>query len=200
MEDVNQHCPLVQFVSELLAQPDLNRAIYQLQHHSGFNMNMVFYLLWVAKSRFGRLTKRQLKALEGHILLWHQRVVAELKYTHALVANHPDPVAVQMRQALQTEILRAHQVELRLLYDAHMKAQLLRRTPPQQLADACASLATYCELKNDLFIPEDRDAFVLLFSFVFGDMAQTDIEKHVAQLADQFQVLSNQLTQQALWD
>ncbi|MDP1574824.1 MAG: DUF2390 domain-containing protein [Coxiellaceae bacterium] len=200
MEDFNQHCPLVQFTCELLGKTDLNRAIYQLQHHSGFNMNMIFYLLWLAKSCFGRLTKRQLKALEGHILVWHQRVVAELKYTYALVANHPDPIAVQIKQALQTEIMRAHHIEQRLLFDSNIKTQSLRRTAHQQLADACASLVSYCELKNDFLIPEDKAAFVLLFTFVFNEIERADIEKQVSLLADQFRVVSGQLTQQALWD
>ena len=200
MEDFNQHCPLVQFTCELLDNTNLNRAIYQLQHHSGFNMNMIFYLLWLAKSRYGRLTKRQLKTLEGHILVWHQRVVAELKYTHALVANHPDPVAVQIKQALQTEIMRAHHIEQRLLFDSNIKTHALRRSPHQQLADACASLVSYCELKNDLLIPEDQAAFVLLFAFVFNEVERADIEKQVSQLAEQFRVFSNQLIQQALWD
>jgi hypothetical protein len=200
MEDFNQHCPLVQFTRKLLDKTDLNRAIYQLQHHSGFNMNMVFYLLWLAKSRFGRLTKRELKALEGHILLWHQRIVAELKYTHALVANHSDAITIQIKQALQLEIMRAHHIEQRLLFDSHIKIQALRRTAHQQLADACASLVCYCELKNDLLSPEDQAAFTLLFAFVFDEVEKVDVEKQVTLLSAQFQVLSNQLIQQALWD
>ena len=201
MTDVSRHCPFVQFTTELLSKTALNRSIYQLQHHSGFNMNMVFYLLWLAKTRLGRLTKRQLKALEAEITVWHQRVIAELKYTHALVADNPDPVAIQIKHALQAEIMRAHWIEQQLLFESKMKTQSLRRTPHQQLADACASLTHYCELKNDLLIPDDQAAFVILFSSVFEDVASLDIEKQVALLSDQFRLLSGGgSAQQMLWD
>lgn len=202
MEDFNrQHCPFVQFTHELLEKTELNRAIYQLQHHSGFNMNMVFYLLWLARARYGRLTKRQLKSLEAQITVWHQRVITELKYTHELLVDHTDPTAVQIRQALQTEIMRAHSIEQQLLFDSNSKTQVLRRTSNQQLADACGSLVHYCELKNDLLIPDDQVAFALLFSVVFDDVERADIEKQVALLSDQFQLQSNTgLSQQTLWE
>lgn len=200
MEDVSQQCPFVVFTSELMAKPNLNRPIYQLQHHSGFNINLIFYLVWVAKMRLGRLTKRQLKALENHIMVWHQRILAELKYTHALIANHDDPFAIEMRQTLQAEILRAHRIEQQLLFETQTKRQKLRRSPEQQFLDACASLTNYCELKNDVIIPEDRIAFGLLFSAAFHDVEKAIIERQVAILSDRFQLISHSQLQQVLWD
>lgn len=197
MEDCSQDCPFTQFTQKLLAKVELNQAIYHLQHDSGFNINIILYLLWMAKTRFGRLTKRNIKMLQAEIALWHQRVIAELKYTHALVANNSDPVAVQIKQALQEEIIKAHLIEQHLLYEFQLKTRPLRRTPLQQLVDACMSMIHYCELKNDLLLEEDQAAFMQLFSAVFDELTPSEIEK---QVSIAFQRLKTEQPTQLMWE
>ncbi len=179
MEDINQQCPFVEFSRGLLENTELAKPIYHLQHDSGFNINLIFYLLWFAKACFGRLTKRNVKILQSQIVLWHQRVIAELKYTYALVAEQTDSIALQIKQALQEEILRAYVIEQHMLYESRLKTNLLRRSLPQQLMDACVSMTHYCELKNDLLIEDDQNAFIKLSSVVFNTVPQSDIEKQV---------------------
>jgi len=170
-----------------------------LQHQSGFNINIIFYLLWLAKSRYGRLTRQNLKVLQSQIALWHQRVIVELKYTHALVADHKHPAAIQMKEALQEEIIKAHIIEQRMLYDTSLKTHLLRRSSLQQLADACVSMIHYCELKNDLLIDEDQAAFIQLFLIVFEDIKRSDIEKQIKSAFDRLKVpATTQL--QMMWE
>lgn len=199
MEDFSRHCPFTQFAHHLLVRSELSESISHLQHQSGFNINIIFYSLWVAKSRYGRLTRQNLKVLQSQIALWHQRVIAELKYTHALVADHKHPAAIQIKQALQEEIIKAHIIEQCMLYDSGLKTHLLRRSSVQQLADACASMIHYCELKNDLLIDEDQAAFIQLSLAVFDDIKRSDIEKQIKSAFDRFKVpTTHQL--QMMWE
>src|SRR4051812_16190141 len=137
MEDIQ--CPFVKFSSELLAHPELNSVIDHLQHNSDFNINIVLYLLWLAKSRFGRLIKRDVKLLQTQVML-HQRVVTELKYTHALVADLTDTASLRIKHLLEEEIVKAHVMEQHLLFESRLKNRVMRRSPEQQLMDACVSL------------------------------------------------------------
>ncbi|HLB55965.1 MAG TPA: DUF2390 domain-containing protein [Coxiellaceae bacterium] len=181
-------CPFTRFASVLLEKTDLNQAIYHLQHDSGFNINIILYLLWLAKARYGRLTKRHVNMLQTQITVWHQRVIAELKYTHALLVDQKDVVALQIKQELQAEIIRAHIIEQHMLYEIKLKRHLLRRSSKQQLADACASVLHYCELKNDLLVDDDQIAFTQLFSAVFDETSQTEIEKNILNSFDQLKI------------
>lgn len=195
MEDFNQHCPFSRFAADLFSKEQVNSAIYHLQHRNGFNVNIVLYLLWLAKACYGRVTKRQVKMLQSQVALWDQRVIAELKYTHALVATHPDPVAMQIKNELQDEILKAHYIEQHMLYDLKFKTRLLRRSPHQQLVDACVNLANYCEIKNDVLLPEDRTVFTRLLQVVFDTIEPTEIAKQTQLSLDRFHMPTDQPVQ-----
>lgn len=195
MEDFDQFCPFTHFTHELFAKATLNNAIYHLQHNSGFNINIILYLLWLGKAYYGRVTKRHIRALESQITLWHQRVLSELKYTHALVENHADLASTQIKEALQEEIVKAHWVEQHMLYNIKLKTHILRRTPQQQLTDACASIIHYCELKNDLLVDEDQAAFIQIFSAVFDEIEKTEIEKQILSAFDRLKIISDQPAQ-----
>lgn len=199
MEDASRLNPFVCFAQTLLTKPALSQTIYHLQHNSGFNINVLFYLLWLAKMKYGRLTKRHIKILQGQITVWHQCVIVELKYTRAMVVNHTTPAAIKIRCALEEEIMKAHEIEQHMLYESKLKNQALRRTSNQQLADACASIIHYCELKNDLLTDADQTAFIQLFSTVFDDVDQPAIEKNIAMISDQFKLFQMQPAQHALW-
>ena len=165
MEDISQHCPFIQFTHDLLAKAELNQVVYHLQHDSGFNINIILYLLWLAKARYGRLSKRNVKAL-------------------------------QIKQELQEEIIKAHLVEQRMLYDSQLKTHPLRRSLQQQLADGCMSMIHYCELKNDLLLDDDQTAFIQLFSAVFNDLARTEVEKQILLAFDR---LKTEQPAQLMW-
>lgn len=199
MEDASQVDSFVDFARKHLAIPSLVQPIFHLQHQSGFNINVLLYLLWIAKRQRGRLTKQHIKVLQGEITVWHQRVITELKYTYALLVDQNEPVAISIREALEEEIGKAYVIEQQMLSESKIKNQMLRRTPNQQLADACASIVHYCELKNDLMSKADGAAFIQLFSAVFDDAKSEEIEKHVAQISDQFAFPQSQPAQQVLW-
>lgn len=186
--EIMDDCPFIQFAQVLLEKTDLNQAVYHLQHDSGFNINIILYLLWLAKARYGRLTKRHVNILQTQIIVWHQRVIAELKYTRALLVDQKDVIALQIKQELQAEIIRAHIIEQHMLYETRLKRKTLRRSTAQQLADACVSVMHYCELKNDLLVDNDHTAFTQLFSAVFDETAQTEIEKNILNSFDQLKM------------
>lgn len=179
MEDFIQHCPFSRFATDMFSKSSMHAALYHLQHRAGFNINIVLYLLWLAKACYGRVTKRQVKLTQAQIALWHQRVIVELKYTYALVANHPGPVALQIKQALQSEISKAHLIEQHMLYDLKLKMRLLRRSAQQQLLDACVNLANYCELKNEVLLEEDASALQKIFQMVFDSLDTNEINKQI---------------------
>lgn len=195
MEDFSRHCPFSRFTRDVFASDQMSSALYHLQHRSGFNLNIVLYLLWLAKACYGRTTKRQVKTLESQVALWHHRVVAELKYTHALVATHPDPIAVQIKSELQAEIVKAQCIEQRMLYDLKLKTRLLRRSAQQQLVDACVNIVSYCELKNELLLSEDQVALGQLFQAVFNTIEPAEISKQLRLSLNRFQVPSEHSTQ-----
>jgi uncharacterized protein (TIGR02444 family) len=195
MEDFNQHSPFSQFVTDLFAKGQISSAVYHLQHRSGFNINIILYLLWLAKACYGRVTKRQVKMLESQVALWHQRVIAELKYTHALVANHADPIAGQIKNALQVEIVKAHYIEQRMLYDVKLKTRLMRRSSQQQLIDACFNIVAYCEMRSDALLPEDQTVFTQLFQVIFDTITPTEIMKQIQLSLDQFRLAADQPVQ-----
>lgn len=195
MEDFGQHCPFSRFTRDLFANEQISSSIYHLQHRSGFNINIILYLLWLAKACYGRITKRQVKLLQSQVALWHQRVIAELKITHALVANHPDPVAIQIKNELQQEIAKAHLIEQRMLFDLKLKTRLMRRSPQQQLIDACINIANYCELKNEVLLPEDQAALSHLFQITFDTVDSTEIIKQIKLSLERFHLPSEQPVQ-----
>ncbi len=197
MEDCNQQSVFTQFTSELLANSTLNKSVYHLQHVSGFNINIILYLLWLAKTSYGRLSKRNVKMLQAQIMLWHQRVITELKYTCALVADFTDPIIVQMRHELQDSIVKAYWIEQQMLYESRLKTHPLRRTKLQRLADACVSMIHYCELRNDLVLDEDQSAFIQIFSVAFHDLSQLEIEKYITTAFDR---LKAQQPVQMMWE
>lgn len=195
MEDFGQHCPFSRFTRDLFANEQISSSIYHLQHRSGFNINIILYLLWLAKACYGRVTKRQVKLLQSQVALWHQRVIAELKITHALVVNHPDPVAIQIKNELQQEIAKAHLIEQRMLFDLKLKTRLMRRSPQQQLVDACVNIANYCELKNEVLLPEDQTALSHLFQITFDTIDSMEIIKQIKLSLERFHLQSEQPVQ-----
>lgn len=199
MEDLTRHCPFTQFTHQLLSRDELSRVISHLQHESGFNINIILYFLWLAKSSYGRLTCQDLKFLQAQVMLWHQRVIAELKYTHALVAESADPTAIEIKKVLQEEIVKAHVIEQRMLYDTRVKVHVLRRSQQQQVSDACVSMVHYCQIKNDLLPDEDRDAFIYLFSFVFNQVARAEIEQQIDTAFDRMKMTSGRPLQM-MWE
>ncbi|OGT57860.1 MAG: hypothetical protein A3F43_01305 [Gammaproteobacteria bacterium RIFCSPHIGHO2_12_FULL_42_10] len=199
MEDFNRHCLFTQFTSDLLAHPELNQSIYHLQHDSGFNINIILYFLWLAKSRYGRLSKRNLKDLEAQVMLWHRRVIAELKYTYALLTGHTDSISVKIKHLLEEEIAKAHMIEQCMMYESKIKTKVLRRTPQQQLMDGCASMLYYCELKNDLLIEEDKAAFNQLFYFVFDTFSRAEVEQEITLAFNQLKVNPG-ISVQLMWE
>ncbi|OGT32823.1 MAG: hypothetical protein A3C44_03570 [Gammaproteobacteria bacterium RIFCSPHIGHO2_02_FULL_39_13] len=180
MDDLNSTCPFIQFTRELLTKNELSESVHHLQHHSGFNINIILYLVWLAKAGYGRLSKRNIKLLQSQVALWDQRIIAELKYTHALLSDHLDPVAVQIKNELQEEIAKAHLIEQHMLHETQIKKQILRRSSQQKLVDACVNIIRYCELKNDLLVEEDKIAFNKLFSAIFDKMDRDEIEKQIS--------------------
>lgn len=199
MEDLTRYCPFTQFTHQLLIRDELSRVISHLQHESGFNVNIVLYFLWLAKSSYGRLTCQDLKFLQGQVMLWHQRVIAELKYTHALVVNSADPTAIHIKQVLQEEIVKAHIIEQQMLYDTRVKVHVLRRSMQQQVSDACASMMHYCQIKNDLLADEDRDAFIYLFACVFPHVVRFEIEQQIDAVFNQMKMKPNRQLQM-MWE
>lgn len=198
MEDFTV-CPFTQFTRNLLSRSALAQPIYHLQHESGFNVNIILYFLWLAKECYGRLTKRNVRDLQTQIMLWHQRVIAELKYTHALLGNHTDSVSVNIKHLLEEEIAKAHLIEQCMIYDSKIKTRQLRRTPHQQLTDACTSMIYYCELKNDLLIEADQIAYAQLAVLVFDMLPKAAVEQEVTQAFDQLKTTAGKPVQ-LMWD
>lgn len=178
--DDNREYPFIQFCQKLLNDPKMADPLFQLQHQGGFNVNIIFYLLWLAKEKYGRLTKRNIKLLLSQIVLWHQRVITELKFTHALVANQNTEVAQHIKLALEEHILKAYVIEQRMLYESRMKTSSLKRSSILELQDACASMINYCEIKNDLLLDDDYAAFATVCQTVFYDIKPDEVEKQLS--------------------
>lgn len=188
MDDFCEQSPFMQFAHTLLTNGTVDDAVYHLQHRGGFNINIILYLLWLAKMRYGRLTKRQIRLLESHILEWHQRVISELKYTHALIAISLDPNMLEIKQSLEEEITKAYVLEQQMLHDTQIKTTLLRRTTAQQLTDACVSFMRYCELKHEVVVEKDQTAFAELMRCVFTHTTKSDIKKNILKSFAQFKM------------
>lgn len=200
MEDVAKQCPLVQFSQMLFSRQELAAPLSTLQQQGEFNLNIVFYLLWAAKACHGRLTKRQLKSLQLQVVLWHQRVILELKYTYAMLARHKDSEAAEIKQAIQEEILRANAIEQHLLFEAGVKLSLLQRTPVQQLSDACTSFMNYCSLSQLAWLAAHRPLMKNFFSSIFEEVPKTDIDRVLGMMLDKALPSSDQLMQPSLWE
>ena len=177
MDDFAQYRTLTQFSRTLFAKPALRPILQRLQSKADYNLNIIFYLLWIAKASQGRLTKQHFSALESHISLWHQRVILELKYTHSLLAKHTDPTAMEIKHTIQDEILRANDIEQCLLCETDVKTHILQRTPEEQLSDACSSMVSYCEAQGSKVFVRHHPALVSLFSAVFDSVDKQAVVK-----------------------
>src|SRR3990167_319248 len=200
MDDFTPQCPLTQFSRTLFAKPVLSRVLLELQNQAEFNLNIVFYLLWIAKKCHGRLAKRQLKMLQAQIDAWHQQVILELKYTYSLLEKYNDPEAMEIKRAVQEEIVRANDIEQCLLFETEIKTNTIRRAPLQQLSDACASIANSCSLKQHSWVTRHHATLAILFSTVFDEVTEEDIERELTLLGERIQLPRPSATQQPMWE
>ena len=191
---------MTRFSHALFANAALDPVLSQLQNQGEFNLNIIFYLLWAAKTCHGRMTKRQLRDLQLQIAVWHQRVILELKYTYAMLTNHADPAACEIKHAIQEEILRANDIEQRLLFESRINMHLLRRTPRQQLSDACASIVNYSSVEQSHWMSGHRSIFTVLFSCVFEEVAQDEVEREISSIWDRTLSAQPSVTQRVLWE
>lgn len=189
MEVSDNNRSFSEFAQRLLANPELQSSLLHLQHHSGFYINLLLYLLWLGKQQFGRVNKQKIRSLLLLITPWHKRVISELKFTHALLAHHHDAVSKKIKEALETEILKALVIEQQMLEESPvlMNDKPEHRSPKQCIADACASIAQYCEVKNELFVLQDQAALISLFQAIFEEMNFDQIESQINKTFSRFQ-------------
>lgn len=186
--------PFSQFARSIIANSKLHAPLYQLQHESGFNLNILLYLIWYARMGYGRLSRRQVMLLESHIILWHQRVISELKYTHALLTHSEDKIAIEIRRALEIEIERAYYIEQEMLFDSEKKRHVTKQKLEQKLSDACINLLRACELKNNFLIEKDLASFFKILQHAFSDRDSDEIRDQLTRAFSRYTNTSSQLT------
>ena len=184
------------FAEKILSVEVLSPTFNYLQQQCGFQLNVLLYLLWLSKARFGRLTKKQLRQLLDFMMSWHQRVISELQYAYALVADQSGEAAQGIQQILALEIAQALKIEQEMLFESQIKSKRLQRSPKQQLVDACASIKHYCAVKKDVLMRNDQPALMALCAAVFDEVSHQTIESQVSQIFENTHGLAGQLA----WD
>ncbi len=135
------------------------------------NRNFLFYSLWFALQRHGRLRKSQYQQLQSATQAWHERIYLALESVSLLLSKHEQ---TQASDLLKEEMHFAEAVEQYLLAQALMRVQLLPRTSLQQLSDACHNVVGYYRFMQATMSEEDQATIITLLCATFSDLSEAE--------------------------
>lgn len=159
--------PFVIFAQEVTKNSLANDALARLQRQQVLNINLILYGLWHGLSQRGRIFKQDIKALLQAIRPWHELVLLSLKRIAGRLPRLDEWFAV--------EILAAENIERQLIADTLFKLNFHKKSPAQQLSDACHNIATYCKIVNAHVEPQDQNAIIILLQVSFPNLLATAI-------------------------
>lgn len=137
--------PLWRFSLRFYRNPAVAEACIRLQDEAGVDVNLLFYLLWLATS--GRtLDRNEVAAIERRIAPWREQVVAPLRAIRRAIKTPPpaiDPATAETYRVkvkgLELEAERLQQEALSALSQTAPRGD----TAPSPEAAARANIAAY---------------------------------------------------------
>ncbi|MEP4486640.1 MAG: TIGR02444 family protein [Halioglobus sp.] len=137
--------PLWEFAVARYAHESVASACLRAQDEAGSDVNLLLYAAWLAEQEC-ELCPRRLAAVDATLLSWRTRVIAPLRQ---LRRDWKDLAEVEpLRREIKSLELRAEQLEVEKLWDAHLAAPIqptsddnLRRNLLLVLALTCSDRA-----------------------------------------------------------
>jgi uncharacterized protein (TIGR02444 family) len=146
------HSAFWNFSLGFYALPRVAPACLDLQDNAGVDVNVLFYLLFLAQQ--GRqLERSDIARIDAAVLAWRDRVVRPLRTLRRDLKNGMAPSAAEATAALRTDVkrieLEAEHIEQQML-ERLVAASTIGRPASSRAAAARANLAAYGEFLGGL--------------------------------------------------
>jgi uncharacterized protein (TIGR02444 family) len=154
--------PFWRFSLGFYRRPGVAAACIRLQDEAGIDVNLLFYLLWLATSQRG-LTGAEVAAIERQIAPWREQVVKPLRGIRRAIKTPPAAIDSATAEAYRTKVkgleLEAERVQQEALY-ALAQSSAYATPAPSPDAAARANIAAYQAICAKPF-PDDALAAVM---------------------------------------
>lgn len=171
--------PFWKFSIKIYAEPQVEKALLQLQDKHGLNINLILYCCWYAFRGQGRLNKNELKDLIQCVQYWHDKVTLPLRRLRLVIKKYKEKTSLQ---SLYTDILQhelfAEQVEQLLLADISVYQAKPIRTSLQKIMDSCKNIITYCQVIKVSLQEKDETEITEVLAAIFNKIDRNDIVKY----------------------
>jgi uncharacterized protein (TIGR02444 family) len=163
-----QGSPFWRFSLRLYRQPAVADSCIQLQDEAGVDVNILFFLLWLAQKRRA-FTPGEVEWIEGKAGPWREATVIPLREVRRALKTPPALVAAPAAEAFRTRIkaveLEAERLQQEALYEL---AAALPAGEPAASAEAAArtSVASYAEVLAKPFSPPAVEALIAAFATI----------------------------------
>jgi uncharacterized protein (TIGR02444 family) len=140
------------FSVRFYAQPRVAAACLELQDRAGVDVNVLFYLLFVAQHCL-QLDRGDVTRIDSTVKSWREQVVRPLRSVRRALKNGVAPIDANSAAALRNDVKRIELEAERI--EQHALERLIPNatvgTPaPSRAAAARVNLAAYGELLGDL--------------------------------------------------
>lgn len=171
--------PFWEFSLALYANQPIKLACLDLQQRHGFNVNIVLFLFWLAKTGRGRLSRQQLTQMLEQLLPWRNYITLALrKHRLGLGKQKQDKpkLAKRYEKILDVEI-KAEQVEQLMLTDMLLLTRYPDRSLWQNANDLLASLKAYASVVETKLDVDDEGPISQLLMHTFPQLTLANIEQ-----------------------
>lgn len=148
----DEQSPFWEFSLRFYARPRIAPACLELQDRAGVDVNVMFYLLFLAQQ--GRqLDRGEVARIDATVIAWRDQVVQPLRTLRRRLKSGIAPSDLEATATLRTEVkrieLEAERIEQQTL-ERLVPASTIGTPAPSRAAAARANLAAYGELLGGL--------------------------------------------------
>lgn len=196
-DHINQN-PFWQFSVNLYKNEPVKYACLYLQNTQDININLLLFLLWVAKTTRGAVSEKQLTQISDRLDYWHNTITMPLRKIRTKDILQVEQYRRVRRSVLSVELF-SDQLEQAILYEYGYNLAKHPFETRQQLSDAVKSLKAFSHFYKFIWHQISQQQLVTLLRFVFEDIEEIFINQVVeAYLIRKTPHLKARLDEQAL--
>ena len=196
-DHINQN-PFWQFSVNLYKNEPIKYACLYLQNTQDININLLLFLLWVAKTTRGAVSEKQLTQISDRLDYWHSSITIPMRKIRTKDILQVEQYRHVRRAVLSAELF-SDQLEQAILYEYGYNLAKHPYESRQQLSDAVKSLKAFSHFYKFVWHQISQQQLVTLLQHVFEDIEEPFITKVVeAYLIRKTPYLKSRLDERAL--